>query len=175
MNVYPTNWFVHRRFSASVAALWMAVAMPLAGWAAEIPALRVHPPEIRLESPESSEQLLVFARSSDGSPADVTRHARFQPSVAGVVEVTPAGRIVPLKDGRTEVQVRWDEHSASVMVEVHGIASPPPVSFHRDVVPILSKAGCNSGGCHGKAEGQNGFKLSVFGYDPVADYQALIT
>ena len=175
MNVYPTNWFVHRRFSASVAALWMAVAMPLAGWAAEIPALRVHPPEIRLESPESSEQLLVFARSSDGSPADVTRHARFQPSVAGVVEVTPAGRIVPLKDGRTEVHVRWDEHSASVMVEVHGIASPPPVSFHRDVVPILSKAGCNSGGCHGKAEGQNGFKLSVFGYDPVADYQALVT
>ena len=174
MIVYPTNWFVHRRFSASVAALWMAVAMPLAGWAAEIPALRVHPPELRLESPESSEQLLVFARSSDGSPADVTRQARFQASVAGVVEVTPAGRIVPLKDGRTEVHVRWDEHSASVMVDVRGIASPPPVSFHRDVVPILSKAGCNSGGCHGKAEGQNGFKLSVFGYDPVADYQALV-
>ena len=175
MNVYPTNWFVHRRFSASLAALWMAVAIPLAGGAAEVPALRVHPPEIRLGSPESSEQLLVFGRSSEGSPADVTRQAIFQASVAGVVEVTPAGRIVPLKDGRTEVHVRWNEHSASVMVEAHGIASPSPVSFHRDVVPILSKAGCNSGGCHGKAEGQNGFKLSVFGYDSVADYQALVT
>ena len=46
--------------------------------------------------------------------------------------------------------------------------------FANDVVPILSKLGCNSGGCHGKASGQNGFKLSVFGFDPEADYNALV-
>lgn len=46
-------------------------------------------------------------------------------------------------------------------------------NFENDIVPILSKFGCNSSGCHGKAEGQNGFKLSVFGFDPVADYAAL--
>ncbi|MEO8497660.1 MAG: DUF1549 domain-containing protein, partial [Planctomycetota bacterium] len=46
-------------------------------------------------------------------------------------------------------------------------------NFENDIVPILSKFGCNTSGCHGKAEGQNGFKLSVFGFDPEQDYRAL--
>src|SRR4029453_7187596 len=45
--------------------------------------------------------------------------------------------------------------------------------FANDVVPLFSKLGCNSAGCHGKASGQNGFKLSVFGFDPGGDYSAL--
>jgi hypothetical protein len=53
--------------------------------------------------------------------------------------------------------------------------SPPPaIHFENDIVPILSKLGCNSGGCHGKASGQNGFRLSVFGFDPAADYDAIV-
>jgi hypothetical protein len=48
-----------------------------------------------------------------------------------------------------------------------------PLHFENDIVPILNKFGCNTSGCHGKAEGQNGFKLSVFGSDPEADYRAL--
>jgi len=47
------------------------------------------------------------------------------------------------------------------------------LNFENDIVPILSKFGCNASGCHGKAEGQNGFKLSVFGFDPPADYRAI--
>src|SRR6516162_2499250 len=46
--------------------------------------------------------------------------------------------------------------------------------FENDIVPILSRYGCNASGCHGSAEGQNGFKLSVFGSDPAADYAALV-
>src|SRR5882762_9645765 len=54
------------------------------------------------------------------------------------------------------------------------LAGPPrQFNFENDIVPILSKFGCNTSGCHGKAEGQNGFKLSVFGFDPGADYAAL--
>lgn len=45
--------------------------------------------------------------------------------------------------------------------------------FANDVVPIFSRYGCNASGCHGKSEGQNGFKLSVFGFDPAADHVAL--
>jgi hypothetical protein len=53
-------------------------------------------------------------------------------------------------------------------------AEPPRrFNFENDIVPLLSRFGCNSSGCHGKAEGQNGFKLSVFGFDPVADHAAL--
>ena len=47
-----------------------------------------------------------------------------------------------------------------------------PLNFENDIVPILTKFGCNASGCHGKAEGQNGFKLSVFGFDPMADHTA---
>src|SRR5262249_41682761 len=53
-------------------------------------------------------------------------------------------------------------------------AAPPPVHFANDVTPLFSKLGCNGGGCHGKASGQNGFRLSVFGFDPRADYDALV-
>ena len=46
-------------------------------------------------------------------------------------------------------------------------------NFENDIIPILSRFGCNASGCHAKAEGQNGFKLSVFGFDPMSDYLAL--
>lgn len=52
-------------------------------------------------------------------------------------------------------------------------AEPASPDFIHDVLPILSRFGCNGSACHGKAEGQNGFKLSVFGYDPEADFRAL--
>jgi hypothetical protein len=48
-----------------------------------------------------------------------------------------------------------------------------PFHFENDILPILSRYGCNSSGCHGKAEGQGGFKLSVFASDPEADFAAL--
>lgn len=48
------------------------------------------------------------------------------------------------------------------------------VRFNTDVAPILTKLGCNAGGCHGKATGQNGFKLSLFGFEPDLDYEALV-
>ena len=53
-------------------------------------------------------------------------------------------------------------------------AEPPKVNFLRDVSPILNKAGCSSGSCHGAAKGKNGFKLSLRGYDPQFDYEALL-
>src|SRR3954447_13372559 len=55
------------------------------------------------------------------------------------------------------------------------ISPPAPVDFARDVIPLLTRHGCNSGGCHGKASGQNGFKLSLFGFDPDFDYHAIVS
>jgi hypothetical protein len=57
----------------------------------------------------------------------------------------------------------------------HGAEQPQtPVSFVNEVVPILTKQGCNGGICHGKATGQNGFKLSLFGFEPAEDYEHLV-
>ena len=53
-------------------------------------------------------------------------------------------------------------------------ASPSAVYFGTEVVPILTKLGCNGGGCHGKATGQNGFRLSLFGFEPEFDYEAIV-
>lgn len=52
-------------------------------------------------------------------------------------------------------------------------AEDAPVDFERDVMPVLTRFGCNAGACHGKARGQNGFQLSLLGFDPDFDYEAL--
>ena len=52
-------------------------------------------------------------------------------------------------------------------------ATVAPVSFRNHVVPVLTKMGCNSGACHGAAAGKNGFSLTLRGYDPAADYDAI--
>jgi hypothetical protein len=62
-----------------------------------------------------------------------------------------------------------DSHTATVQ----GAEQTQAINFANDIVPIFSKLGCNAGACHGKASGQNGFKLSVLGFEPELDYAAL--
>src|SRR5262249_42778361 len=69
--------------------------------------------------------------------------------------------------------VRNGADEVRVPVEVTGLANPRPISFANDLIPILTKATCNAGGFHGKAEGQNGFKLSAFGHDPPPEPPAI--
>lgn len=56
---------------------------------------------------------------------------------------------------------------------LRGTTTPPPVSFANEVIPILTKSGCNAGSCHGAAVGKNGFRLSLFGYNPAHDHDTL--
>ncbi|MCB1207968.1 MAG: DUF1553 domain-containing protein [Verrucomicrobiales bacterium] len=64
----------------------------------------------------------------------------------------------------------------SLLTAMHGLAAdaPRPLNFANDIVPILTKGSCNSGGCHGKASGQNGFKLSLLGFEPQEDYEHIV-
>jgi hypothetical protein len=133
--------------------------------------LRVSPPLIVLDNPEAVQQLLV--RSPTAS-ADLTRRATYEVLDTRIAAVDAAGLVQARADGRTVVVVRHGADGVRVPIEVTGMKNPPPVSFESEVMPILSKVGCNSGACHGKAEGKNGFKLSVFGFDAEADHQALV-
>jgi len=63
---------------------------------------------------------------------------------------------------------------ASQRVTIRDPGTLHPIHFENEVVPILTKHSCNSGGCHGKAEGQNGFKLSLLGFDAPLDYEAIV-
>ena len=140
--------------------------------AEEVEALRVIPSPVRIDGPESSEQLLVWG-TVGGRESDRTTEVGYTSHPEGIVLISVSGQVTPLRDGHAEITVKSGAKTASVPVDVTGLASPVHVSFRHDILPILSKSGCNSGGCHGKAEGQNGFKLSVFGFDTAADYQAL--
>ncbi len=137
--------------------------------------IEVIPQAVLLDGPESSDQLLVLLHQADGRVTDVTDQVTAVWAGAEIASVLPSGRIVPLQEGTSSLQLSAGSLSVSVPVQVTGIASPAPVSFHADVLPVLTRAGCNSGGCHGKAEGQNGFRLSVFGSDPQADHAALVS
>ena len=64
--------------------------------------------------------------------------------------------------------------SRSVAGQTAQSTNTPNVRFGTDVVPILTKLGCNGGGCHGKATGQNGFKLSLLGFEPAEDHEHLV-
>lgn len=135
--------------------------------------IRVSPPSVRLNGPESSQQLLVTAGSGTAR-RDLTHAVRYDSADPAIAVVTRGGRVRPRREGSTRIRIRHSDTTVSVKVVVTGIVHPRPVSFRHEVVPILSKSGCNSGGCHGKAEGQNGFKLSVFGFDPEADHNEIV-
>jgi hypothetical protein len=168
------------RGALACAALWLAAAGTAAepvgqqpGLPAALDTLTVEPAEILLGGANRQQQLLVTARTADGQVFDVTHLCTLHSSDPTVASVS--GAVVRgLRDGSAEVTVRVGGRSARVPVRLRGFAAYPPVHFGNDVVPLFSKLGCNSGGCHGKASGQNGFKLSVFGFDPRADYDALV-
>jgi hypothetical protein len=145
--------------------------------AADVPllaAIRVSPATVSLDSPESSQQLLVFGPRDDGSERDITGAVSYQVVDARIAVIDEGGIVRPKNEGRTEVLISHGQEQFRVPVVVTGLNSPRPVSFQYEVIPILTKSRCNSGGCHGKTEGQNGFRLSIFGFDAAADHSALL-
>ncbi len=133
----------------------------------------VEPSEVSLHPHSRQQLLLVTARSSDGTTFDITRECQVK--IANIEIATIEDCVLrALADGKTTIEVTHGDLSIKVPLVVEGSAVSPPVHFANDVVPTFSKLGCNSGGCHGRVQGQNGFKLSVFGYDPKADYEAIV-
>ncbi len=104
---------------------------------------------------------------------DVTRDVRFESSDPAVARVDDRGYVTPAGDGTARIGIRRGQERLEIPVRVSGFGSGRPVDFRRELVPLLSRLGCNAGGCHGKASGQNGFKLSLFGFDAAFDYDAL--
>lgn len=117
--------------------------------------------------------VLVDGQTGDGHTVDMTRKSIYSSRDASIVTVSEMGHLIGRADGETSIDINAGGHQVEVRVSVRGIGRPRRFHFENDVIPILSKFGCNTSGCHGKAEGQNGFKLSVFGFDVEADWAAL--
>ena len=123
------------------------------------------PAEVVLVGPDSVQQLLVTGMPGDDRMRDYSRRVVYESSDAAVATVSAEGVVTPRGNGKAEVRIRLGDATAAVPVTVTEIAVMPPVSFANQVLPIFTKAGCNAGGCHGKSSGQNGFKLSLLGFD----------
>ena len=154
----------------STAILFVAVAS-LSTARAAAPAFRVEPGQVRLFS-QGKQQLLVSG--VDDREIDRTSSVKYASSNPEVARVSKDGLIRAGKSGTAVVQVSADQQIQQISVIVAPADEEPPILFVTDVVPILTKLGCNSGGCHGKATGQNGFKLSLLGFEPSLDYRALV-
>lgn len=134
--------------------------------------LQVFPAAISLTSGRDIQRVIVLRRQSDGSTEDVTALATFTASDPQIFRVE-SGRIHPLADGGSRLQIRVGDTAAEIPVNVTDSAVHPDLNFRSEVLATLTKAGCNSGKCHGAASGKDGFRLSLFGYDPAGDQYRL--
>ena len=147
--------------------------MPAAVFAAKAPALvevQVYPPNINLSTKQDRQTIVVQASYSDGVTRDVTAEAKYTLGNKALVKLDKAV-FRPLADGSTDVKVSFGGKSLTVPVKVEKAGVEEPISFSKDVVPAFSKAGCNTGSCHGASRGKDGFRLSLFGYDPDGDFK----
>ncbi|MBM3839419.1 MAG: DUF1553 domain-containing protein [Verrucomicrobia bacterium] len=130
------------------------------------------PQEITLNGPTSFHQLIV-ERVLDGAfVGQLTNDLAWVSSDTRVVRID-GSTAVPVANGEAKITVRSGDRSAEAQVNVANIAKPVEWSFRNNVQPILAKTGCSSGACHGAAAGQNGFRLSLRGYDDEGDHLSL--
>jgi WD40 repeat protein/mono/diheme cytochrome c family protein len=137
-----------------------------------VASIDVEPTTIKIGKPTEYAQLLVTARMSDGTRADVTRMAKITAANDGVIDIDSRGMVRPDKDGSSSVKISFLGKTANVPVTVAGMNMALKPDYVRDIMPIMSKLGCNQGTCHGAKDGKAGFKLSLRGYDPIYDVLA---
>lgn len=167
-----TNPSLQPAYKHSLAALLVLLLATSAG--AALP-FEIVPAEVQLKGNFAQTQLLVREASGDNErSADLTHKVKYESTNASVVTVVAPGRLLAVGDGQCVVKVQWQGKTQEVPVSVSGVRAEPKVSFHEDVLPILSKAGCNAGECHASQYGKGGFKLSVFAFDPGQDYEAIV-
>ena len=171
-------------FTPAIRSLLLSFSLPLLFSlstlsAAAKPALtdvRVYPADINLRTSGDRQSIVVQATYADGVTRDVTAESSFalaNKKLAHLGVTATGSTLTPLADGTTELRVKFSGKTLNVPVVVASAKTAEPISFVRDVMPVFTKAGCNTGGCHGSSRGKDGFRLSLFGYDPDGDYYRL--
>lgn len=136
------------------------------------PEVQVYPPTISLNSDRDYQGFIAVLRREDGVTVDITEQADWAVMDESLVKLEN-GNLYPIADGATELACTYGGTRVTIPVEVKGATVHPPISFTKDVMPVLTRSGCNTGSCHGAARGKDGFNLSLFGFDPAGDYQRI--
>lgn len=132
--------------------------------------LTVFPDQIQLATSRDYQSVVAVVRRSDDVTLDVTDTATWKLADEKFAKLN-GNRVVPVADGETELICQHGTGEVRIPVKVRRSSEALPVSFEKDIVPIMTRSGCNTGSCHGAASGKDGFMISLFGYDPIGDYK----
>ena len=125
---------------------------------AKIKRLEAYPTAIKLQNVFDYRQLLLTAFLESGERIDVTRLAKAE-MPKPLVSMTATGLVRPVANGSGNLHVQLSDNSLELPVTVSGQHEPYKVGFVHDIMPLMSRIGCNAGTCHGAQAGKNGFKF----------------
>lgn len=130
---------------------------------------------LTLKGADARRQLLVTATDSTGAVRDLTSKSHFEIAPEGIARVSKNGLLIPLADGEATLEAKSENGVvAQLPIKITDAAADSQINFANQIVPIFTKNGCNGGGCHGKSSGQNGFRLSLLGFEPTEDFDYLV-
>jgi hypothetical protein len=164
---------------ASTRLRWVAlvVSAPVV-WAgsrsdAELRKITIEPSAAFIGGAGGTHTFVITGHYEDGFVADLSRDVVLTIADPQIAKIGTPGTVVSTGEGVTRLTVRRGKQSAEAALIVTP-AKPKSWQFESDIAPIFSKLGCNNNACHGALNGQSGFKLSLFGYDAPADYDAAV-
>jgi len=134
--------------------------------------LKILPEQIKLTGTEARQRLLIQNIIDGRVGSQVHADILFESSNPAIVKVEN-GFAIPVGNGKASITAVANGKKATVSVTVEKQEVPHRWGFRNHVQPILTKTGCNMGACHGAASGKNGFKLSLRGYDQLADFKTI--
>jgi hypothetical protein len=130
---------------------------------------------LKLRGSEGRQQLVVTGNYSTGQMRDLTRDVVYTVAPENVITVSTSGLVNTKGNGVATITAEASGGlKAQTQITVESFERNDPINFPNQIVPIFTKLTCNSGGCHGKSSGQNGFKLSLLGFEPGEDYEHLV-
>jgi hypothetical protein len=151
----------------------VALTLISLAWPVRAAEYRLLPEKIVLHGPHDRQRVVLAILDGGKIVGQYTAAAKFQIQPAGIASIDGEGVVWPRQNGQATLTVQvQDGATLQVPISVGNMESSGP-SFRHEVLPMLTRAGCNSGACHGALAGKGGLKLSLRGYDPEADYYVL--
>src|SRR5262245_32083075 len=150
--------------------VWVVV---FAAGSARAADLKLMPSEVVLTGPHARQQLLAVDDANGKVVADHTRASKRVPSHGKGAAVQASGQVRAVGDGEATITATHDGRTAKVVIKVQKSKDEFRWSFRNHIIPMMTRAGCNSGACHGALAGKGGMKLSLRGYDPESDHFVL--
>ncbi len=138
--------------------------------------LNIYPPSVSLTSATDSQTMLAISTDDSGVTRDVTKEITWRceaKELATIENATLRSAAASNEPVTGTLYAEWGDDKLEIPITVSNTKNTPATSFRLDVLPVLTKAGCNSGTCHGSSRGKDGFGLSLFGFDPAGDYHRI--